>query len=292
MRVARSVSIAIALSLLTACDRRSTPRDTGPGTDVTYLDTTPLDSSASPDARVSTDSGLDARELDANSLDARAPSDASAMDARAIDARAIDARAVDGSPIDARAVDARAIDARAADAPAPSPDALVADGGGAVLIECAPVVGSGATAGLLFSSNLWPGYRFQLASPGRARRVGLELTPDGASTVSAAIVALTGPSDTPDDPALGGADVLVRTDVSVPAASRPIVASSDLDFSLGAGWYALVFSTTTTGGTLPSGGGRGCVSTPSSGFPFTIRQSDGMFILQGAQPHLFVEVAP
>jgi len=153
-------------------------------------------------------------------------------------------------------------------------------------------VGPGASAGLLFPSNLWPGYRFQLTSPARVRRVGVELTPDGASTVSAAIVALTGPSDTPDDPALGGGDVLVRADVSVPAASRPIVVGGDLDASLGAGWYALVFSTTTTGGTLPSGGGRGCVSTPASGYPFTIRQSDGMFILQGAQPHLFVELGP
>jgi len=303
MRVARSVSIAI-LWLLMACDRRSTPRDTGPGVDVTYLDTMPADVSIGPDARMSADSGGPDAAVgpdagrDASSMDARPPSDASARDARADDARVTDARVTDARVTDARATDARATDARATDAPAPSPDAPMSDGGGgAVVIECAPPVPSSASGGLVFSTMFWPGFRFEVRSSSRVTAVGLQLTPSTPGTVSAAIVRLSGPSDTPDAPDLTGADVLVRTDVTLPASSTPIIARGAVDFTLGAGWYALVFAAgahgaTSSGGSLPSAGGGGCRSTPASGFPFSIRQSDGMFILQGAEPHLFVEIAP
>jgi hypothetical protein len=110
-------------------------------------------------------------------------------------------------------------------------------------------------------------------------------------------VHLTDGSDMPDDPAIAGSDVLMRTTFAYPASPGvPIVSAGPLDIMLPPGWYAVVFGTGAFGGTatgtIPSGGGAGCISSPGSSYPFTIRQSDGMFILQGAQPHFFVEVAP
>lgn len=272
MSMTRITVSGLTLIASMGCDPRRGAPDAAVARDAPSLDALSLDAHEGPDSgRLDVGLGPDA------------PRDASATDAPMIPDAGGDA--LSPSPDAARSTDAGR-DASATDAV--GPDA----GPAGSVIECAPVVGSSATAGLVFSSAFWPGFRFQLAAPARLRRVGLELTPDGAGTVTAHVVALSGPSDVPDDPGLTGSDVIVRADVAVPAAGRPIVVGADADLAVGAGWYALVFGTTSTGGTLPSGGGRGCVTTPASGYPFSIRRSDGMLILQGAEPHLFVELAP
>ena len=71
------------------------------------------------------------------------------------------------------------------------------------------------------------------------------------------------------------------------------VDSGPVSATLAPGWYAAVFGTGAFGATLGSAtvhsnsGSGGCAS--GFGFPFSIRQSDGMLILQGATPHFVVE---
>lgn len=157
----------------------------------------------------------------------------------------------------------------------------------------------GATSGISFSSNFWSGFRFPITTSGGARivRIGLELDPDSAGTAFGAIVRLTGMSDMPDDPTLVGADVLAVVSITVPASPGFVIVEAPTDVMVPPGWYAVVFGTgafgaTVTGGTIPSAGGGGCRALGTSDYPFTIRQSDGMFVLQGAEPHMFVNTTP
>jgi hypothetical protein len=248
----------------------------------------------------------------------RTPPDAGRSDAGVSDAAVVDASGFDASAVDASSLDASTRDSGARDASADasardggrdagardvgvdaSSDAAFVDGGPlGTLIQCAPPVPAGPSAGISFSSNFWSGFPFQLTgSGGHITRIGTQITPDGAGTIFGALVRLTGPGDMPDDPSIAGADVVMRNVIPVPASGGvPVVVSGALDVVLPPGWYAIVFGTGAFGGTatgnIPSGGGAGCISSPGSGYPFTIRQSDGMFILQGAEPNFFVEVAP
>ena len=264
------LSCLLLLVVLPACDERRASRDAFVATD----DAPSMDAPA-PDAPERPDSGR--RDTDLN------------PDA-ALDAAVIvtpDAGMDASVSIDA----ARTPDAFTRDAPASSTDANSDTGVATRTLACAPIVPPEATAGMVFSTMFWPGFRFEATTATRATRVGLQLAPERAGTFFAAIVRLTGPSDTPDASDLSGADVVARVDLSMPAAPRAIVVDAPVDVPLTAGWYALVFGTDAVGGTLPSNGGSGCVSVPGT-FPFSIRQSDGMFILQGAEPHLFVQLSP
>ncbi len=169
------------------------------------------------------------------------------------------------------------------------------------IIQCMPPVPPGSHFGIELTSNVWSGFRFQIVSPKGARlsRVGLQLKPEpGPGTIFAAFVRLSDSSDFPDDPALGGTDVIMVATISVPATDgSSVVVSSTIDPMLAPGWYAVVFGTGAFGATLanggiPSAGGAGCLALPIPDSPFSIRQSDGLFILQGAEPHMFVELAP
>jgi hypothetical protein len=167
-------------------------------------------------------------------------------------------------------------------------------------LECVALAGGGPTmSGMVFSPSFWVGFRFHITSATSLTSVGLSLAPDfGASgTVLAGIVALTDGFDGPDTPNLTGADVLATTLVTVPASSVSVVASAPLSASLPVGWYALVFGVGSGGATLSGAtvysqsGGGGC-TLPESSYPFSIRQSDAMLILQGATPYFFVTVDP
>lgn len=293
-----TVALASALAVASGCSVRAptgTPlRDTGP-LDAGTSDTAALDGSG--DA-TSTDAASDTRDVDARtdartsdaSSDAGPPRiDAPTLDAGR-DAPALDAGRADAGPADAGAVDAGTSDAGASDA-----------GPAGTLIQCTPPIPPGATAGILFSPNFWSGFRFDIPGPVPARvtRVGIQLTPEpGPGTIFAALVRLTDANDFPDDPALGGGDVLTVVSIAVPAtAGTSVVVSATLDQTLAPGWYAVVYGTgafgaTLASGNIPSAGGGGCRSLGAGRFPFTIRQSDGMFILQGAEPHMFVELGP
>jgi hypothetical protein len=231
----------------------------------------------------------DAGGFDAPSFDAPVPGDGGTDAASdAADAPAIDAP-VDGGR-DAPPVDAPAIDAGAdggTDAPVAS-----------TLIECMPPVPPGATAGIVFSPMFWSGFRFQITAAGGSRivRAGLQVRPEpGPGTAFAGLVRLTDMNDVPDDPALRGADVLDVETIALPASATSVIVEAAFDIPVPPGWYAVVFGTGAFGATLPSGsipsaGGGGCRLLPSGTYPFTIRQSDGMFILQGAEPHMFVGI--
>lgn len=256
--------VTLALLVVSACDERRTSRDAFVAIDdASSIDAPSRDAFDGPDSGRA-DIGL--------GPDAVSPM----LDAGRDAATSLDAASVDA---------ARATDAFARDA-ASSTDAFA----GSRTIACAPIVPPEATAGMVFSTTFWPGFRFEATTATRVSRVGLQLTPDRAGSFFAAIVRLSGPTDAPDTSDLTSADVIARIDVAVPAASRPIVVDTPADVALTPGWYALVFGTDAVGGSLPSNGGRGCVS--SGGNPFSIRQTDGTLIPQGAEPHLFVQLTP
>lgn len=248
----RAPSLLFVL-FLAACDERRAPRDA-----FVESDDAPSMDAPSSDVFDGPDSGR--TDTDLNPDASRPPTDAGS-----------DAPSIDAS--------------RAPDAPS-GLDAFATSR----TLACSPIVPPEASAGMVFSTNFWPGFRFQVTSATRARRVGLQLAPERAGSFFGAIVRLSSESDTPDAADLTGTDVVARIDLSMPAAARAIVVDAPADVALEPGWYALVFGTDAVGGTLPSAGGGGCTS--GSGFPFSIRQSDGMLILQGAEPHLFVEVSP
>jgi hypothetical protein len=104
-------------------------------------------------------------------------------------------------------------------------------------------------------------------------------------------------SDVPDAPDLTGSDVIATTTVSLPGGASSATVSSPIGAVLTPGWYAAVFGAGAFGATITSAtvhsnsGTGGCGS--GYGYPFSIRQSDGMFVLQAATPHFAVDaVAP
>jgi hypothetical protein len=232
--------------------------------------------------------------------DAPRPVDAPSADA-GLDARALDAPTATDTGTDAR-VTVEAPDAArdggldaGRDTGGASTDAGSDAGGtdaGTGILACAPEVPPGASAGLVCSAMFWPGFQFQVTTATRLLAVGVQGHSDGpAGSVHASVYRLTAMGAAPNlaDP---GA-LLARTLISLPGGSASPVVAAPVDAAVGPGWYALVVGTgahgaSATSATIPSGGDRGCVSAPGSGFPFSIRQSDGMLILQAAMPHLFV----
>jgi hypothetical protein len=245
----------------------------------------------------------DAGASDAASGDAHAASDAGGSDAGR-DA----GRAIDGGRDAAMSVDAGrdvGIDAgRDAGIDAGhdgGADAAVAADSGVRRLECVPAVGGNElSSGMVLGANFWVGFRFQITAATTLESVGLDLQPDfGASgSVLAGVVRLTDATDGPDTPNLTGTDVVATVLVSVPSTGgASVVAGAPLSASLPAGWYALEIGigsggATLSGATVHSNSGGGGCTLPGSSYPFTIRQSDAMLILQGATPNLFVTVSP
>lgn len=259
-----------------------------------------------------------------SAIDATTGSDA-AMDAQRADTVSAD-RALDALP-DARpdalpdsAPDAR-LDAVADALPDTLPDALpdaapdaVSDATADATIDAAVEAGSDAAAERVLARALrW----WSVAARGSTRmrifgrvfaseiagaptvqvtEIGLQASVSAGGSMHATLVRLSGPSDTPDMGNLTGSDVVLHTLITFPAGSTATVQRAMVDATVSSGWYAVVFGTGAFGATaasasVPSAGGAGC-SLPGSSFPFTIRQSDGMFILQGATPHMFARVRP
>lgn len=95
--------------------------------------------------------------------------------------------------------------------------------------------------GASISSNIFNGVRFQLAQPAVATLIGGHFvgTPDGPNAFFGAVVALDNESDFPDSGDLSTPDVLGTTEIAFPEPSAEVF--GNLDLSLDAGWYALVF---------------------------------------------------
>lgn len=239
---------------------------------------------------------------DAGMMDASAPvdagSDASVTDAGATDGGARDAGATDAAPFDAGPMDAGPADAGLSDAG--PPDAGPPDSGPPVgtpaSYQCVPAVaGNEMNAGIVLSSGFWSGFRFEV--PGGAdvttTSMQVNLKSNDAGTVFGALVRLTDRNDRPDAADLTSSDVLATTTLTVPGGSASTTVSAPVTAVLPPGWYAAIFGTGAFGTSLTratihsNSGGGGCGS--GYGFPFTIRQSDGMFILQGASPHFQVD---
>lgn len=176
-------------------------------------------------------------------------------------------------------------------------DAAV-DSGATTRLQCAFAVGSSG-GGITISKAFYSGFRFQIATPVRLRRIGATLSNDttGPASVFGAIVRLTGGSDTPDSATLTTPDVLARVVIPLPPVGASAAAvSAALTLDLEPGWYAAVFgagafgATPNASATAPSfGSGQTCTALPSSGAPFSIRQSDGFFGLQGVAPNFYVQ---
>lgn len=183
-------------------------------------------------------------------------------------------------------------------------DAGVTDAGprvdaGTTTIECVPVVPPNElNSGIVLSPGFWSGFRFQITSARTATSIGLNVQNEGAAggTVFGAIIALTDMSDMPDSAALTTSDVLVTTTFALGAPGASHTVSGTISTALAPGWYAVMFglgafgATGTSGSIHSNSGGGGCTS--GGGYPFTIRQSDGMFILQGATPNFFIVTSP
>jgi hypothetical protein len=180
-------------------------------------------------------------------------------------------------------------------------DAAMTSDTGERQIECVPAVaGNELSSGMVLDANFWVGFRFEVTSATTLTGVGLDLVPSGGAsgTLFAGVVALTGSSDTPDTPDLSGADVVASGLVPVTGAGgSSVIARGAMSASLAPGWYALEVgvgggATLVGGATVHSNSGAGGCTMPGASFPFSIRQSDGMFILQAATPNLFVTVSP
>ncbi len=165
-------------------------------------------------------------------------------------------------------------------------------------IACAPLQATAQTSGIGLSSMFWPGFRFEVPPGCNATLTRVGLTADSSTNVThthfAAIVALTGPIDYPDDPTLQGADVLGMTTMSLPGTVESTT-SGALSLILEPGWYAAVFGAGAFDATLAD---ALVASRDESGQctnltnPFTIRTSDGNYAGQSASPHMFVVFAP
>lgn len=184
------------------------------------------------------------------------------------------------------------------DAPADAPvDASTTDAGSDAgaggIVACAPVVPSGASSGLVCNDTFWPGFQFEVRATAHLFAVGVQGHVDASvdGTVHVTVYRLTGSGVAPDVAAPSA--VVAPTLIALPGGIDSAVVPAPADAVLDPGWYALVVGTgaygaTATSATIPSGGGSGCISLPGSGYPFTIRRTDGSYILQGASPHLFV----
>lgn len=240
------------------------------------------------------DAGPDAARLDAPTFDAfDAPSDVAGD---APDAPIDAPLAMRDAPLDAP-LDTPLDGGRDTGVDAPilrdaGADGGVDAGGGSTIVQCAPPIPAGASSGLVCSAGFWPGFQFEITADRHLIGLGVQGAVDGSmpASVHATLFRIAGPGATPmlADPG----SVVTRQLITLPNGT-PMIGTASADVILPPGWYALVVGTgahgaTATSATLPSGGGGGCTSTPGSGFPFTVRLMDGMYILQGASPHLFV----
>jgi hypothetical protein len=194
---------------------------------------------------------------------------------------------------DSGSMDSGPMDAEAVDATIPGFDGCPTSG---CLLECAPNLGMTASAGVVIGTGSWPGFRFQIPQPVTLTSVGLTAfnTTGSAHTVFGAIVALSGPSDYPDDPQLLSADVLGTTTMNLPASSQTTT-SGAISLSLAPGWYAAVYGGGAFGGTLTDGvvhDQRGASTCDNGINPFNIVTSTGNFAGQALSPNMFVTVTP
>lgn len=158
-----------------------------------------------------------------------------------------------------------------------------------LLIESA-ALGTPTGLGITISSLWWVGWRFEVPAPGMVvTEVGLNASTDDDGSMFLALVALTGPTDTPDSADLTTGDrVALATFVpGTSSASRDV--STPLSAVLSAGWYAIVAGTGAHGATL--GMGRvpdGHVMTSGADVAFSLNQSDGRLIPQAGDRRFFI----
>ena len=247
---------------------------------------------------------------DGGALDASGGTDvgrADAPDAGAADTGAADGAGADTGPLDVGVMDGGLPDTGSPDTGPPDtgpPDTGPRDAGPPdtgppttpVSYMCVPaVMGNELNSGIVLNSNVWSGFRFEVTGLTTMTTTSMELNMRSATggTVFAALVRLTDRNDRPDASNLTSPDVLTTKIITVPGGSSSATLSVSVTVALTPGWYAAVFgtgafATSLTGGTIHSNsGGGGCGS--GYGFPFSIRQSDGAFILQGATPHFQVD---
>jgi len=227
--------------------------------------------------------------------------DAGRQDAGRQDAERQDAGRQDAGPDagpdagqDAGTLDAGTFDSGPLDGGPEDPDAGgIPDGAVRLTIESAPAA-TPLSSGSALSEQFWPGWRFEVPPPGLdVDRVGFIGRKSGDGPLFAAFVALTGPSGRPENANLEGPDRVAFTTFDP---GRVFPASEivfDFRARLEPGWYAIVFgSGSATFGSPPTAVGNvtsvDTSRTPGAQGTFTLRQSDGAFILQSGTRRIYV----
>lgn len=157
--------------------------------------------------------------------------------------------------------------------------------------------GQTSGGGISVSENFYTGWRFQVSGgPVTTTRLGGHFFP-GGGTAFGAIVALTGPDDSPDSFDLTSADVLGTTLVTMSTAGCSCDLGAPISLTLPDGWYLVIFGTARFGATT---GGQSLfaqdpsTATPGAQLNVTYRQAShpsGALgpILQGSVARVFVE---
>lgn len=169
-----------------------------------------------------------------------------------------------------------------------SDGALRSDANSAIVFESS-LLGTYDMTGSALSANFWPGWRFEVTHAVHITEVGFNGSMDDHASIFVAIVALTGPNDTPDSPDLRSTDVLANEVRSPGTSSAPRDIDLTYDVVLQPGWYALVVGTGAHGAT--SNGGNvtsGHIPVARAQGSFTIRQTDGAFILQSGARRFYL----
>jgi hypothetical protein len=157
--------------------------------------------------------------------------------------------------------------------------------------------GQTSGGGISVSENFYTGWRFEVTGgPVATTRLGGHFLP-GAGTAFGAIVALSGPDDSPDSFDLTSPDVLGTTLVDMSIAGCSCDLSAPISLTLPDGWYLVIFGTARFGATS---GGQSLLAqdpvtaTPGAQLNVTYRQPSHPLgqlgpILQGSVGRVFVE---
>jgi hypothetical protein len=177
---------------------------------------------------------------------------------------------------------------------------LAAPARAGLLFESATTAVTGPASNYSFidnDSSFFSGVNFFLASPAKVSDIGGHfITPfvNGNNEIFGAIVRVNGPTDPPSPFDLSGPDVLGTTLIKLPpVANDSENESGALSLALTPGWYAVIFGSGKFGATAE---GSGAIVV-SDGLPantngvntYSLRQSDGLQIIQAAGARYFVD---
>ena len=176
---------------------------------------------------------------------------------------------------------------------------LAAPARAGLLFESAQTAVTGTTLNYSFISNnssFFSGVNFFLASPAQVSDIGghfINSFSSGNNEVFGAIVRVNGPTDPPSPFDLSGPNVLGTTLITLPPLNDSENVSGPLSLTLTPGWYAVIFGSGKFGATSENSGAiiisSGAAANINGILTYSVRQSDGLQIIQAAGARYFVE---